>query len=1351
MSVNAKAADVGGVAPAQAKARILNPVASRGGTRIGVFGMKATSGTVATIAVFPNVQGRVDLRVGGIEAVDARGHRLPLRLVGGAFTVQVGSGSKHYLAARTAAAPAPSHRAVKANVDGIGGVTLQDLYQTMYGWAATNNDGDTDGNMHVDVADAQTVLSRISPNALSLAGTPALSSLTSSKAGLAPMSLLANPTPMNFVVTTTADAVDATPGDHVCNIAGGGCSLRAAIDEANRNAGNDTISFNIPGGAPQVIHLTLGKLTINQPGTTIDGYTEPGAHVNTDPIYDNALPGIEITGNGDGSKESLYITTSNTTVRGLAMNRMWKTIWMSQGANNNTMSGLFIGITATGGNIGYSGLNGILMDAGSNHNSIGLPTLAGRNVIASVSEGIDFYNGGTDFNVSRNNNVGLSPDGTQAYGIGDNGMDHNFGPKNNTAGGFGPLDRNVFDAAGNDGVEYSHGWNQAFAPHQDTSLPYQINDNQLLGNYIGFKPDGSYDQSFTNGHCWPGCESNDNGQGVNVIDGANRTIVDGNYIAGLRNGLMVEAAWSSGNIIRNNHIGVGPTGANASINDNGIFVHWDTKTNTFSNNDIRNVGMAGIALDSPSVYDDLLTKNTFRNIGGLGIDMYPLGQVNVNGTQPSGADHAVFYPVISSATTTAVSGTAPKGASVEIYGTFGNPGSYGPGRTYLTTATANASTGAFSAPVTLQPGDVVTAIANSGINTSEFSVNVAVPGAPPTVHGVTFSSWTGYGGTALNNIPKGTLANTVSNLGQMETPVDRGDNLGSRLQALVTAPVTGTYTFYLASDDNGRLFVSPNADPANRQVVASVDQWTGNEAWDTFPSQTSAPINLVAGQKYYVEAWSKEGSGGDNLAVGWSGPGISRQVISDDYLTATTAGCTGWCPTDSAKPYKALLTSFAGKCADVWGASHDDGSIVTDYSCHGMENQVWTLTSGGALEVYGSPKCATPSGGSVTPGTGIVIAPCDGSAAQTWSFSAATGQLTLGGLCLEVPGANGSDGVQLALNTCNGQPEQSWLWQAGSTYTPDAPSLTANTNTITGTSCVDCTVKLYKSSGNAGDNGPGTTLLGTATVAANGTFTLAVAGALAVGDRVTSTSTTPLNVTSGFTPNVVTTDGNPPPPAPAAPTGLVADTSSIVGHAEASSTVKVYKSTGNAGDSGPASTLIGTVTATAGGTFSYTVTAGDNVSAGDIVTATATNAGGTSDPATNVAVAQAPPAAPTGLTATVATIAGNAEASSTVKVYKSTGNAGDNGPASTLIGTVTATAGGTFSYTVTAGDNVSAGDIVTATATNAGGPSGPAANVTVLPLAPNAPTGLAANTATITGNAEAIEHGQGLQVDRQRR
>ncbi|HMJ09442.1 MAG TPA: choice-of-anchor Q domain-containing protein [Pyrinomonadaceae bacterium] len=49
-----------------------------------------------------------------------------------------------------------------------------------------------------------------------------------------------------FVVNTTADTVDAAPGDGVCADAGSACSLRAAIGEANALAGNDTIT--IPAG-----------------------------------------------------------------------------------------------------------------------------------------------------------------------------------------------------------------------------------------------------------------------------------------------------------------------------------------------------------------------------------------------------------------------------------------------------------------------------------------------------------------------------------------------------------------------------------------------------------------------------------------------------------------------------------------------------------------------------------------------------------------------------------------------------------------------------------------------------------------------------------------------------------------------------------------------------------------------------------------------------------------------------------------------------------------------------------------------------------------------------------------------
>jgi CSLREA domain-containing protein len=50
-----------------------------------------------------------------------------------------------------------------------------------------------------------------------------------------------------FVVTTTNDTADATPGDGTCADAGAQCSLRAAISEANALAGADIIT--LPAGA----------------------------------------------------------------------------------------------------------------------------------------------------------------------------------------------------------------------------------------------------------------------------------------------------------------------------------------------------------------------------------------------------------------------------------------------------------------------------------------------------------------------------------------------------------------------------------------------------------------------------------------------------------------------------------------------------------------------------------------------------------------------------------------------------------------------------------------------------------------------------------------------------------------------------------------------------------------------------------------------------------------------------------------------------------------------------------------------------------------------------------------------
>ncbi len=105
-----------------------------------------------------------------------------------------------------------------------------------------------------------------------------------------------------------------------------------------------------------------------------------------------------------------------------------------------------------------------------------------------------------------------------------------------------------------------------------------------------------------------------------------------------------------------------------------------------------------------------------------------------------------------------------------------------------------------------------------------------------------------------------------------EAPSNAADQYGQRLQALITAPQTGNYEFWIASDDGGELFVSTDETPANKTLVASVLVWTNPREWTREPNQQSAPVFLFAGQRYYIEALMKEGAGGDNLAVRWRLP-----------------------------------------------------------------------------------------------------------------------------------------------------------------------------------------------------------------------------------------------------------------------------------------------------------------------------------------------------------------------------------------------------------------------------------------------------------------------------------------------
>ena len=107
-----------------------------------------------------------------------------------------------------------------------------------------------------------------------------------------------------------------------------------------------------------------------------------------------------------------------------------------------------------------------------------------------------------------------------------------------------------------------------------------------------------------------------------------------------------------------------------------------------------------------------------------------------------------------------------------------------------------------------------------------------------------------------------------------------GDNYGQRIFAYLMPPVTGDYVFYIASNDQGELWLSTDASPAHVQRIANEPVWNNFRAYQTtdrrnpaLPENRSLPIRLEAGKAYYFEALMAEGGGGDNLSIAWQMPG----------------------------------------------------------------------------------------------------------------------------------------------------------------------------------------------------------------------------------------------------------------------------------------------------------------------------------------------------------------------------------------------------------------------------------------------------------------------------------------------
>ena len=162
----------------------------------------------------------------------------------------------------------------------------------------------------------------------------------------------------NFTVNNNADTFDAAAGNGVCADTNGDCTLRAAVEEANALAGDDTINF-AASLMNATITLTTGvQITVNGAGGT---------------LQINGLGANKLTVDGGAGSNRIFFTVgaATLTITGLTM-----------------QNGGAVGIGPDGGAINASGgtlvLNAVLVQ--NNH--------AGANNGGGI-----YFNGGTNHRI----------------------------------------------------------------------------------------------------------------------------------------------------------------------------------------------------------------------------------------------------------------------------------------------------------------------------------------------------------------------------------------------------------------------------------------------------------------------------------------------------------------------------------------------------------------------------------------------------------------------------------------------------------------------------------------------------------------------------------------------------------------------------------------------------------------------------------------------------------------------------------------------------------------------------------------------------------------------------------------
>jgi hypothetical protein len=430
-----------------------------------------------------------------------------------------------------------------------------------------------------------------------------------------------------FEVTTTGDTGDTGLGDNACVASGGGCTLRAAIQQANATANSpaatpDTISFEFAAAGIQTIVIGSALDTVTDP-VVIDGYTDSESVENDqaaatsafslDGLGSNAAPTVELDLN---DQAGLVISAGNSTVRGLAIYNLEERIAFNvvsyaielRTSGGNKIEGNFIGLTAAGipppDFEDWNKQQAVGVISGDN-NTIGGLLPAQRNVISAnggaIAAGGIHFEGGSNGRI-QGNLIGTRPDGTAIPTI---TLDPMVGPQDANNSQRGGIEVNGFalppipivnlviggtaDHAGNVISGNTHDGNSgAITINADDAVNQQV---KVLGNRIGTNAAGT------------ALLGNNTGGGVaaDTPTAIGDDAGHGNLIVGSSNGIT-ETRGS--HTIQGNRIGTNRDGTLALPSGNGIRLRGDNSL----------IGGIPTGSPTPTQPGNLISGNTFNGI-----------------------------------------------------------------------------------------------------------------------------------------------------------------------------------------------------------------------------------------------------------------------------------------------------------------------------------------------------------------------------------------------------------------------------------------------------------------------------------------------------------------------------------------------------------------------------------------------------------------------------------------------------------------------------------------------------------------------------------------------------------------